>query len=104
MVGARAFCCASSVFYFPIELSGKGSEVRNIWAQETGEHCDAHVAVDIEKVSARSLPKTGVLREAARDFREILAEVATLRRPHSRAVAHKTPYFKGLFFEKLPTI
>ncbi len=58
-------------------------------------HCKIYLAVIIEKVSVRSLLKTGIFPLRAGDFREILAKVAHLRRQYRRAIMQKYPYFKG---------
>jgi hypothetical protein len=42
--------------------------------------CQPYYAAPIKKVSTPSLPKTGVFRRWAGDFREILAQVAGFRR------------------------
>jgi hypothetical protein len=63
-----------------------------------------YAAVDIEKVSAQSLPKMGTFPSRAGDFLEILAEVVHLRRPHKRAVMHRNPLFQGVLIAKLATI
>jgi hypothetical protein len=60
-------------------------------------HCKPYHAVPIEKVSAQSLPKTGVFRDRAGDFREILVQVAAFRRLETDTNRTKSPQNAGFW-------
>jgi hypothetical protein len=48
-----------------------------------------------QKVSARSLPKTGILREGRGDFPLFLAQVAILNGVETRRIMQESLYFAG---------
>jgi hypothetical protein len=61
-----------------IALKGKDSDLPV--ADPTRNYCHPYHSVGSKPVSAQSLLKTGISAVLARDFRQILARVAILRR------------------------